>query len=246
MFNKPEKVEFYSTNVNSLYSYPIEKADKIKFNWLEIMKQHFKNQDLRKEKTTRCPGIFTPLKHGFVLKSWYDFEVDSTGTDLQFRFPNKDIFIDTYESIGLHDPANFVDFFKDNMIEGKYCHRTIAKITTSWHVRLPDGWSLLQSNVPFSEETRFSAVTGIFDPNINNTITVPLYWHDRNSVSLIKAGTPLCYLLPVKLSNFEHEVREATPREVQWSLWNYRRNSTFIKNYNKMAEVCKKFFQRNY
>lgn len=48
MFNKKEKIEFYSTNVNSLYSYPIEKANKIKFSWLDSMKAYFDKQSLKR------------------------------------------------------------------------------------------------------------------------------------------------------------------------------------------------------
>jgi hypothetical protein len=245
MFNKKEKIEFYSTNVNSLYSYPIEKANKIKFTWLDSMRAFFENQHPYFQKTTRCPGIFTPLKYGFVLRSWYDFEVDSRKTDLEYNYPNTDIFLNTQESIKNHVPENFVNFFKDNIIEGRWCHQTLPKIQTSWHVRLPEGYVLLQSNIPYSEETRFSAVTGIYDPNINNNIVVPLYWHEKNTATLIKAGTPLCYLLPIKLTECDYVVREATTRELQWSMYNFRRNNTFIRNYNKMAEVCKKFFQNN-
>jgi hypothetical protein len=247
MFFKKEKVEFYSTNVNSLYSFPIEPAHKIKFNWLDRMRQTLKyHKNYEHNHTSRCPGIFTPFKHGFVLKSWYDFRVVTNGdnTTMNIDYPSPDIFLDSQESITHHDPDWLVNFFDNTTIEGKKCHTKTVKIITSWHVHLPKGWQLLQAAIPYNEETRFTAATGIYDPLINNQITVPLFWNDLKSDTVVKAGTPLCYLLPVKLPEFDVEIREANKREIDWSVWNYRRNNTFLRDYNLMAKVSEKFFKK--
>jgi hypothetical protein len=250
-FKKKEKIEFYSSNANALYSHPIEPASRIKFNWLEHMKVFFKNKEEKHINTLRCPGIFTPFKHGFILSTWYDFKITTSTSPLpdksytNIEFPNTDIFLGNQEVIQYHDPVNLVDFYNNHIIESRPCHKNIVKITTSWNVKLPSGWSLLQTNIPYTDETRFSTCTGIFDSNINNQITVPLFWHVLNGTELVKAGTPLCFLLPIKLSDKDYEVREATPREQVWDQFHkYKRNNTFIKDYKSMARVAQKYFSK--
>jgi hypothetical protein len=66
-----------------------------------------------------------------------------------------------------------------------------------------------------------------------------------NGTELVKAGTPLCFLLPIKLSDKDYEVREATPREQVWDQFHkYKRNNTFIKDYKSMARVAQKYFSK--
>jgi len=245
MLFKKEKIEFYSTNVNSLYSFPIEPASKIKFSWLERMRTTLKNNPkYQYHHTSKCPGIFTPYKYGFVLRTWYDFKVITNGDLMNIEFPNNDIFLNTNEGISHHDPDWLVNFFDNQTIEGKKCHQSTVKISTSWHVHLPKGWLLLQTNIPYNEENRFTPATGIYDPTVNNQITVPLFWHELKSETLVAAGTPLCYLLPIKIGEFDYEVRESTRREDQWMIFNLRRNNTFLRNYDLMSRVSKKFFQK--
>ena len=242
---------FYTDNVNALYSYPIESARQVNFDWLERMKAFFKNKKTDDVNTLRCPGIFTPFKHGFIVSTWYDFKVTTSPTPLSngrytnTEFPNKDIFLGSQEAIYYHDPANLTDFYDNRVIEARACHVDIVKITTGWSIKLPKGWSLLQTNIPYTDETRFSSCTGIFDPNTNNQITIPLFWHVLDGTELIKAGTPLCFLLPVKLSDGEFEVRESTVREQSWSQFHqYRRHNTFIPNYKSIASVAQKYFSK--
>jgi hypothetical protein len=246
MFNKKEKVEFYSTNINSLIGYPIEKASPKNFSWYNNLKEQFKNST-NYQTPLRCPGIFTPFQHGFVLRTWYDFSVIPVGNSLEIQYPSSDIFLHTSESIDFHDPRMLMDSFGNNPIEGRKCHKQIIKINTSWFVKLPNDYQLLQTNMPFSEEDRFSAVTGIFDPLINNKITVPLFWHYfDNKPTIIKAGTPLCLLLPIKMSDHDIEIRQATSKEYEWAIFNYRRNNTFVRNYEKIKEISRKFFNNDY
>jgi len=246
LFNKKkETVEFYSTNVNALYQFPIEPAKETKFSWIEKLKNNLKNNsNVQDRHTMRCPGIFTPFKYGFILKTWYDFKITVVGEDLHIAFPSEDLFLNTQEKFTHDDPDWLVNNFEDHIIDGKKCHPLTIKISTSWFVHLPDGWQLMQSAVPYSTETRFTAATGIYDPLINNQITVPLLWHNLQGETIIKAGTPLCYLLPVKVQNFDFSIREATEREFYWEICNFRRNNSFVRNYESMKQVTRKFFNR--
>ncbi len=247
MFDKKEKIEFYSTNVYSLCSYPIEQFKTDDSEWYQNLKNlmKLKNSEIM-QNTFRCPGLFSPFKHGYILRSWYDFKIIPNEHTLNIQYPSPDIFLNTSESINFHEPSMLMEAFKDKIVEGKKCHKLILKINTSWFVKLPKGYQLLQTNIPLTEEKRFSAVTGIYDPLINNQITIPLFWHHLDESTTIKAGTPLCFLLPIKLPDQEVVVREATSREYEWAIFNYRRNNTFVRNYEKMIEVAKKFFNKNY
>jgi hypothetical protein len=246
MFNKKEKIEFYSTNVYSLISHPIERIDLKEFSWFNKLKAQMKNIPVR-QNTLKCPGIFEPFRQGFVLRSWYDFTVLPTKDELIVEYPSRDIFVHTSESIDFHDPMMLTNYFLNGTIEGKKCHKKILKINTSWFIKLPSGYQLMQTNLPLSEEHRFSAVTGIYDPLINNQITVPLFWHiESDDPVLIKAGTPLCLLMPIKTATHEVIVREASDIEYKWAIFNHKRNNTFIRNYDKMKEIAKKFFSKNY
>ena len=72
----------------------------------------------------------------------------------------------------------------------------VVKINTTWRVQADDDVVFLQTKVPFVNETRFSAVSGILDPRTAYEVNVQLLWHLMEGDTTVRAGTPLCcYIL---------------------------------------------------
>ena len=116
------------------------------------------------------------------------------------------------------DPANENDFDKNpddtefyNMLEKfkkfeKNTLTTIIKIQSPWYVTIPDGYSLLSMPVPYNDDSRFTAATGLLKGS--NYLNIQLYWHRINSKEKIEKGTPLCYYLVMKDEIFTEEISE--------------------------------------
>ena len=73
----------------------------------------------------------------------------------------------------------------------------VVKINTTWRVQADDDVVFLQTKVPFVNETRFSAVSGILDPRTAYEVNVQLFWHMMEGDTTVRAGTPLCCYIPI-------------------------------------------------
>ena len=73
----------------------------------------------------------------------------------------------------------------------------VVKINTTWRVQADDDVVFLQTKVPFVNETRFSAVSGILDPRTAYEVNVQLLWHLMEGDTTVRAGTPLCCYIPM-------------------------------------------------
>ena len=51
--------------------------------------------------------------------------------------------------------------------------------------------------VAYSDNVDFEACIGILDPSVSTEINVQLYWNRFGDISKVKAGTPLCHLIPL-------------------------------------------------
>ena len=79
----------------------------------------------------------------------------------------------------------------------------VVKINTTWRVQADDDVVFLQTKVPFVNETRFSAVSGILDPRTAYEVNVQLFWHLMEGDTTVRAGTPLCCFVPISRSMLE-------------------------------------------
>ena len=81
---------------------------------------------------------------------------------------------------------------------------TVIKIQTPWFVEVPKGYSLLMMPLPYSDDKRFTAATGLLRGN--QPLNVQVFWHCLNSEEIIPAGTPLNQMILIKDQSVGYEI----------------------------------------
>lgn len=204
MFKK--KVKFYCSLPEVLEKYPIISAKGCKPLWLKESAASYK-KDLQNAKTShvngviKCTGIQSVFSKGFIMRTWHDLTI-KTGSD-PYRF---EYFIPEAITAYLQERNynnQLISWFsgKDPSINfpiSDNCLKTPIKFITPWAVQIPVGWSLLIQPIPYPDDPIFTATPGILGQGDFYEINPIVIWNKLNSEILIKAGTPICQLIPVK------------------------------------------------
>ena len=205
MFSK-KKIRFTNAIDGIVESYPLIQASKLNRPWLRKPTEQFKKdyKDLksgcpftgfRPNNIAKCPGIKSLFDTGYILTCPYDFRAVTNGdgntVDLNLPFQHNEL---GFAPLSTHREEVLL----------KHCpapHNTlksILKVDGGWQVTAPDDVVFLMTNLHYTEEQRFSSVTGILDPKHSTKVISQLYWHVLDGTEIIKAGTPLTHLIPMK------------------------------------------------
>ena len=239
-----QKILFYPTIPGIDKTMPILSADKIVHNWKQEAAREFKNQknDLGHtiHSISNCPGINTLQSQGYVVRAWQDIYIKagSLHDKIQWRTPIDQQKINGSPSIEEHQDS----LFKTFQHWPHHSSRSVIKFITGWCCKIPNDYVLIQTPVFYADDNRFTALSGIYssDYGINN-INVPVFWHNLNEETVIKAGTPLAQLIAVPKESLELEIKTGINKEaltINYILM----NNTFVRNYAKI----KSFFQGNH
>jgi hypothetical protein len=248
--SKP-KLEFYSVEEPTLKDvYPILPSSEVKMPWAQSIKQQYISQrqfmspDDFKVGSHMCSGITGLMKHGWVVTSWCDVIIETNGDGESYRFT---VPPGMKELTGLAPVGGFKpDLFGNHTKLPPQTLKTILKFHTPWKFDITDGWGLMILPLQYNDENRFTAATGVLDPKISQEINPILFWHVMQGETFIKAGTPLCYIVPVRLesdNDFEFVMRDATEKDIK--LLRTRaliRGSTWVLNKNMLVKAYKKVF----
>ena len=221
-FKKKEKEKIRFTNLidGVVANYPLIRASKLNRPWLKEPTREFKESytklksgcpftGTRPRNIAKCPGIQSLFNTGYILVAPYDFRVvtnnDRSTIEINLPFQHSELGfapVATHQADVLH----------------KYCpapHNTldsILKIDGGWQVTAPDDVVFWMTNLHYTEEQRFSSVTGILDPRDSTKLISQLYWHVLDGTEIIKAGTPLTHIIPMK-RGFDPEYECDIPNE---------------------------------
>lgn len=147
-----------------------------------------------------CPGVVDVMRSGYLLRAWTDIEVTTPE-------PPKDEH-DKFQAITAMNPQEIggrLGAFGPGLNQklprwpGEYSFA--LKFDTPWVCKTPPGYSLLYSPVPYTELTPYRVLPGITDADTFHIVNLLVMWSHFGSY-LIEAGTPLCWLLPVKREGF--------------------------------------------
>ena len=174
----------------------------------------------------QCPGIVQYMQRGYIIKAWQDIHIktDESGDTFTWEASTSRYEILTnhqYEKNSNVDPevistqvekevshfpqSQFFDFFPR-----KNTLKQVLKINVPWFAKLPKGYGALILPVFYDNEERFTTIPGILLTDYLEKLNIQLYWHNlgpENS-SVIKAGTPLAKIIPIKLEDWDVEVRK--------------------------------------
>ena len=248
---KKQKFEFYSTISGIEHTYPIIPVDELECTWAKESKDNFAKdrKDFTKPKHTAthmCSGIQNLHQQGWVLRSWHDLVIETNGDGQTFSWTTPGSAV---SSIMGGDPVSYfsTDRFANFMEIPPNTLKTIVKFNVPWRFHAPKGWGLLMMPLNYTNESRFSSTTGILDPTLSGQLHVISFWHVLKGQTLIKAGTPLCQLIPVKLENcFDADIRSATQKELQYDKFSMiTTDSTWVTNKKALVSLYKNTFKRN-
>jgi hypothetical protein len=214
------KVEFYSVIDGIDLMYPPLPASEVEMDWVKGARDFYVNKQKEKVGSATgahlCSGIRGLLENAYILTTWHDTNITTNGDGSAFEWET------TETNSKLLGENQGVEYFP-GMQFGDYTNlppqtlKTVLKFPTPWRVKLPKGWGLMYLPLHYHGESRFTSLVGILDTNITNSLHAVLFWHELNGTTFIKAGTPLCYLVPVKLNeDIEFVVREATEKELRY------------------------------
>ncbi len=239
MFNK--KIKFHCSLPEVLEKYPIIKAKEHRPQWIKESAAVYKNDLKNISKTShvhgtvKCVGIHGLLNQGYVLRSWYDLTIRTGSDPYQFEY-----FIPEAISNYLQErnyKNNLISWFSGDdsrlkvpVPEGSL--KTVIKLVMPWSVSIPKGWSLMIQPVPYADETAFSSTPGILPSGDFFEINPIIVWHKMNSETLIKAGTPICQLIPIKDQEVDFENlpydEEIKKHEM---MWKFNISHKFVRDY---------------
>ena len=221
LFNKFFKkkkpyVRFYSIEPGVLELFPIVSSSKIKRSFTtapEIQGIH---------PVKSCPGIRKVVSTGWVVTAPADFIIKPSDDGLKFDWVEPWQFGSAAETlrgtsyISGHGPYQTIPLLDDPLETLK----SIVKVQTPWRVESSDDVLLLQLPVTYNNEDRFYSATGFLDTRYGYNVNVQLFWKKINEETLVRAGTPLCQLIPISrkhlsMNNYDIIIDDATETDIQ-------------------------------
>jgi hypothetical protein len=220
------KIKFRCAIPEVLKSMPIKRCKPSDFNWFKKAiadlknNKHLYTDPINNGHTGKCPGIISVLSTGWIHRAYQEFVIKTDGTGSSFEWRSE---IDQKRLKYGFMFQDYVHFHTPEQLDkyrpmDKNTLKTVIKIHSPWSVVIPEGYSLLSTAVPFNDDTRFTAATGILKGTI--PLNIQLFWHRTNSLEVVKKGTPLCYYLLIKDEQIEDELVEITDTEAVMTRYN--------------------------
>lgn len=235
------KIEFFSTVKGVAESYPVKEAKRDMPNWMYEARKAFSEKENKREITlVRCPGIVDSLTTGYIVYAWHDIDLISNqqdgslkafypGPELEELLQKPPLQVQTGEGIGKFIPKR------------PWSNINILKINTPWHLKSDQKFIMVP--LPYTDKFEIEACQGILDPSISSEINVQL-WVNGWGQFTIKAGTPLCQIIPLSNEKFDLEVRDMNENDKEWiDKRKYLNNSAFIFNKPLLKSAYRNFLQ---
>ena len=97
--------------------------------------------------------------------------------------------------------------------------------------------------LPYPDTFEFESAIGLLDPSISSEINIQGYWNLQNQSHTIKAGTPLCQIIPVTEQSLKLVVRDMNYKDELWiKKKKYLNYFSFILNRQKVKEAYVRHF----
>jgi hypothetical protein len=214
---KKSKIRFYTLEPPVLSLFPIVPSMTYKRNYLNFPPPPDKNIHA----VQTCPGILKLTSAGWIVPAPADFVIKTDNTRIAFewrepwRFKSGD-HPDVAKYISIHGPAQAIPLLDDR----DKTVNSIVKVETPWRVSASDDVILLILPVSYNNESRFSAAPGFLDPAYAYNINIQLFWNVLEGEELVRAGTPLCQIIPMQkkdltISAFDVTIDEANIKDVE-------------------------------
>ena len=192
---------------------PIIKASEYRYAWYKRAVQDFK-KDPTVSPTAKCPGIINVNAAGWIQRAYQDF-------DLEVLTENNIIWTSVIDQFRAK-PGGFIDYIDSHSPEQYYkynpnafehtCH-TIIKVNSPWYVVIPDGYSLISMPIPYNDENRIVAATGILTGKQFLSVQLFVKAKPGSDIIKIKAGTPLQQYILIKNEEIKTSLYDYAPED---------------------------------
>lgn len=237
MFAK--KIKFYCSLNEVLEQYPIVPSKEVRFDWFKKAGNSYKQEYNKKyhiesiASTAKCPGIHNIFDNGYIMQTWFDFTIKPIDSkNFEFYIPKsleeylqntnfKSNLISWFDS---NNPSFAVPIHENNL-------QTLIKIITPWTVEIPRGWELMIEPIPYPDQTDFTATSGILKSGNLFEINPIIIWHTMSRPVTIKAGSPICRLIPRKIENPKLDLLNTNDyHKKRMMKWKYDIGHRFVRN----------------
>lgn len=238
-FKKKPHIRFYSLEPGVADLFPIVKASSLKRSYMDA--DYPDDVPLSKN----CPGIKKIATTGWIVTAPADFiiKTNGDGTHIEWQEPYRFTKVsegrDAY--VSAHGPAQTIPLLDDPSTT----LGTAIKLETPWRVEASDDLVLLQLPVTYNNESRFSAATGVLDTRYGHLLNIQLFWKNLDGETLVRAGTPLCQLIPVarsmlNSSSYDVTIEDATDIDRQKEReFNYAANCVILNHDNLASRLTR-------
>lgn len=216
LFKKKPFIRFYSIDPGVVELFPIIPSSQIKRKFASMTV----SEGTPSPKS--CPGIRKIVSVGWVVTAPADFIIKPTPDGYRFdwlepwQFGTGAPTLRGTSYISDHGPDQTEVLLDDsnNML------KSIVKVQTPWRVETSDDIVLLQIPVTYANEHRFYSATGILDPKYAYNVNVQLFWRETKEEILVRAGTPLCQLIPISRKHlaynaYDVKIEDATELDIK-------------------------------
>lgn len=207
LFKRTPQLTFHCQIAQVAKIMPIVPARQIHHAWTRRAALQYAEQrkhpnfgTVRNTHTARCPGIFSLMRHGFVMRTWQDIMIETNGDGVSCNWTTpldqKGLGKNVSDNVSFFDRSTLHDFMES---WPQNALKTVVKIQTPWRAIVPKGFSLLEMPVVYQDDNRFTTLHGVFNSEHGPAPLNPqLLWHVPTGKTVIKAGTPIAqyFLVP--------------------------------------------------
>jgi len=239
-FKKKSYVRFYTLESGVYDLFPIVRATAVRRPF------EFEDQtDLTALSSKHCPGIRKLITTGWVVTAPADFLIKTNGDGMFFEWAEPIKF-----SKGTPGSANYIASHTPSQVEpllddASTTLKSVIKVETPWRLDASDDLIFLQIPISYNKEPRFTAAHGFLDPKYMHAINVQLFWHVLEGETLVRAGTPLCQIIPIEkstlaMSKLNVEIVKATEKDFERERsFNFAANCTLLPHDNLKSRLAR-------
>lgn len=213
-------ITFFSSIDGVADAYPITPASAHIPAWVHQVRAELKSSpDKRGMTLARCPGIMDLMRTGYIVTAPYDMDIEVNNDVIAYVNP-------VMEEILGKPPVQVQGDIAVHLPKRPWSNANILKINTPWHIKA--SCKFLMIPITYTDNFGFEANIGILDPSVSSEINIQGYINGAG-VLQIKAGDPLCQLIPLVDGEPVATIRDANDADKRWlRTRKYINNATWI------------------
>jgi hypothetical protein len=240
MFNffKKDKVRILCIDEAFVNAWPPIYSKDLKRDFLSKANEYYK-KDIKREKdptcpfakirnTAKCPGIRDIVNAGYIIRLHKDIRIITNGDGTTLKC---ETLIDSSDKkdFGFFNQDQYANFVKTSENSVK----TVLKINTPWIFDHKE-YCFLQTQPSFFGECRFTVIEGILDPLNSREINIIMFWNVLDGVEILRAGTPISQLIPIKRKflpklEIEYDHKNLRQKLINYGTFNNSVNHDYLK-----------------